>query len=144
MAEKLPLMRLVSRLSWLPALIAAVSLFAGCSNQEAELNEELRTEVMRVHDEVMINTGYIFELQEQLKQAGTDSSADDKQVEQLVGALEEARKAMFSWMHEYSKEAVDDDISIDNAYRKEQLESITEVGRITDAAISDAKQFLGI
>jgi hypothetical protein len=49
---------------------------------------------------------------------------------------------MFSWMNQYQTLFVADDFSLDNEYRRRQLEMIEAVSKLTDSAISDAEQIL--
>ena len=142
MVAGLSLMHSSVKLFGYTALLVTVWLLVGCSNPEAELNEQLCHEIILVHDQAMEQTGYLFDLQTQLKQIATDSPTDQKRIARLSAALKEADRAMFSWMNQYQTLAVDDDIGVDNDYRKEQLTEIQSVSRLTDRAIFDAEQFL--
>lgn len=142
MVAGLSLMHSSVKLFGYTALLVTVWLLVGCSNPETELNEQLCHEIILVHDQAMEQTGYLFDLQTQLKQIATDLPTDQKRIARLSTALKEADRAMFSWMNQYQTLAVDDDITVDNAYRKEQLKEIRSVSRITEQAISDAELFL--
>ena len=49
---------------------------------------------------------------------------------------------MFSWMNQYQTLFVDDDLSLDNEYRRKQPEMIRAVSRLTNSAITEAEQIL--
>lgn len=142
MAPELPVIHSCRTCILFTAISAVVLLLVGCSDPETDLNERLCREIIQVHDEAMEQTGHLFDLQTQLEQTASNSPADPQMIETLIASLIEADRAMFSWMNQYQTLAVNDDISVDNAYRKEQLEAIRSIGRMTDQAISDAKQFL--
>lgn len=142
MAAGLSLMRSSTKLFGYTVLLVTVWLLVGCSNPETELNEQLCNEIILVHDQAMEQTGYLFDLQTQLKQIAADSPTDQKRIARLSAALKDADRAMFSWMNQYQTLAVDGDITVDNAYRKEQLTAIRSVSRITEQALFDAEQFL--
>ncbi|MCG6929061.1 MAG: hypothetical protein LJE64_00780 [Desulfofustis sp.] len=147
MAERMPLIR------WdgMGALcaVAAASLWilvGGCSDPDTDLNERLRSDITLIHDQVMRQTGLIFDLRVRLgqlrKALENDLQDQGRKIDELSEALEEADRMMFAWMNQYQTLAVDDDIGVDNAYRQEQLEAIRSVSRRTDTAVSAAEQFI--
>jgi hypothetical protein len=128
---------------WISVFMLAgpVLVLADCSDHGEKENERLRTAVERVHDEAMAKIGYMFELSTELKTLPADCAAvAAQQIEADISALEAADRAMFDWMHQYQSLFVDKDIRIDNEYRRTQLVLITEVGRLTEEAISAAEQ----
>ncbi len=147
MAERMPLIR------WDGAgalcAVAAASLWilvSGCSDPDTELNERLRSDITLIHDQVMKQTGLIFDLRVRLgrlrEELKNDLQDRGRKIDQLSEALEEADRMMFAWMNQYQTLAVDDDLGVDNAYRQEQLEAIRSVSRKTDTAVSAAEQFI--
>jgi len=135
-----------------PAVLRAVSsailctvlilLQTACSDPEAEMNQALRDEIIQVHDQAMIQTGLIFDLQTRLEEMEPPTGDLQQRVARLIDELREADRAMFAWMNQYQILAVDDDIGVDNDYREEQLEAIRSVSGQTDQAIGNARTFL--
>ena len=123
------------------ASIVILSLF-GCSDPLATENEALRTQINLVHDEAMAKIGYMFELETRLKKFPSNPKLPAEHLERSVDALQQANRDMFSWMNQYQTLFVADDLSLDNKYRREQLEMIRAVSRLTDSAITDAEQIL--
>ena len=115
---------------------------AACSDPDVEMNEELRDEIIHVHDKAMIQTGYLFDLQTRLEAIDPGPRDSQQRASELIAALEAADRAMFKWMNQYQILAVEGDIRADNDYRKEQLKEIQSVSRLTDRAVFDAEQFL--
>jgi hypothetical protein len=123
------------------ALTAILTLW-GCSDPLAGENEALRDQITEVHDEAMAKIGYMFELETRLKKLRPDQKLSADLLDSSIDALQQANREMFSWMNQYQTLFVADDLSLDNEYRREQLEMIEAVARLTDAAISDAEQIL--
>ncbi len=90
----------------------------------------------------MAKIGYMFELETQLKNLPSDPKLPNAHLESSVDALQQANRDMFRWMNQYQTLFVADDLSLDNEYRRTQLEMIRAVSRLTDSAISDAEQIL--
>ena len=74
-----------------------------------------------------------------LEPAGAQAKAS---IDQRIAALQEANRAMFKWMNQYQTLFVAEDLAEDNRYRREQLEKIETVGRMTGEAIGEAEQIL--
>jgi len=117
-------------------------LLWGCSNPLAEENDNLRKEIIEVHDQAMDKIGYMFILESRLKnmQPGPDLPQDS--IDTTIEALQQANKEMFRWMNQYQTLFVNDDLSRDNSYRQQQLEMIRSVARMTNQAIADAEHIL--
>ncbi|MBT8328352.1 MAG: hypothetical protein KJN87_01500 [Desulfofustis sp.] len=143
MAAFLPLktIRTFGERCWLYTFIVILAL-CGCSDPLARENEALRSQITEVHDEAMAKIGYMFELETRLKnlQPGPKLPAD--RLQRSVFALQQANRDMFSWMNQYQTLFMADDLSLDNEYRRQQLEKIEAVSRLTDSAITDAEQIL--
>lgn len=113
----------------------------GCSDPETKENEHLRATVSSIHDEAMAELDQIYEFSTRLKTLrGACDQVADQQIEENISALQAADRAMFDWMHQYQLLFVDQDISKDNDYRRQQLQKITEVGQLAGQAISAAEQ----
>ena len=125
----------------LGALMVLLSL-CSCTNPLATENEMLRTQITEVHDEAMAKIGYMFELETRLKNLPPDAKLPAGRIKNSIEALQRANRDMFSWMNQYQTLFVDDDLSLDNEYRRKQLEMIWAVSRLTNSAISDAEQIL--
>ena len=126
---------------WLCACIVFLSL-CGCSDPLAEENETLRQEIMEVHDEAMAKIGYMFELETRLKKLQSGPNLPAERLKRTIEALQRANREMFSWMNQYQTLFVADDLVLDNKYRRQQLEMIEAVSRLTEAAITDAEQIV--
>ena len=125
----------------LGAVLVILSL-CSCSDPLAMENETLRTQITEVHDEAMAKIGYMFDLETRLKDLTPDSKLPAGRLEHSIEALQRANRDMFSWMNQYQTLFVADDLSLDNEYRRKQLEMIQAVSRLTNSAISDAEQIL--
>ena len=90
----------------------------------------------------MAQIGYMFELETRLKKLQPGPNLQAQRLEHSIDALQQANRDMFSWMNQYQTLFVDDDLSLDNEYRRNQLEMIRAVSRLTNSAISDAEQIL--
>ena len=131
-----------SGVRWWLCVFTIILSMSSCSDPLATENEALRTQITEVHDEAMAKIGYMFALETQLKNLPSDPRLPNERLESSVDALQQANRDMFSWMNQYQTLFVADDLSLDNEYRRTQLEMIRAVSRLTDSAISDAEQIL--
>ena len=113
-----------------------------CSDEQAEENERLRNKIIEVHDDAMAKIGTMYLLEKKLKPLKNKDTAHNKLASETIDNLQLANKMMFDWMHQYQTLAVDDNLRIDNEYRREQLELITEVKVLTDTSIKTAEDLL--
>ena len=128
---------------WLMLVAVMVILsLCSCADPLATENETLRTQITEVHDEAMAKIGYMFELETRLKNLPPDPKLPVERINNSIEALQRANRDMFSWMNQYQTLFVADDLSLDNEYRRKQLEMIQAVSRLTNSAISDAEQIL--
>lgn len=143
MAAHLSLMKALSlsRSLWLVAAIVLLTLW-GCSDPLADENEALRKEIIEVHDEAMDKIGYMFMLETRLKKVAPAPELSQESIDKSIAALKQANTEMFRWMNQYQTLYVDDDLGRDNSYRRQQLEKIRAVGRMTRQAIDDAEHIL--
>ncbi len=128
---------------WLSALLVILAL-CGCSDPLVKENESLRNQIIEVHDEAMAQIGYMFELETRLKKLQPGPNLQAQRLEHSIDALQQANRDMFSWMNQYQTLFVADDLNLDNKYRRQQLEMIRAVSRLTDAAITGAEQILEV
>ncbi len=143
MARFLPLTRAAAG-NWRFLICAAVVvlLMGGCSDPLQTENERLRSEIIAVHDEAMAKIGHMYLLETRLKKLQPAADLDVSAIATAIGALQEADREMFSWMNQYQTLFVADDLSLDNRYRREQLEMISTVSRMTAEAIAAAEELL--
>ena len=127
---------------WLYAAAAVVLTIGGCTDPLEEENDRLRNQIIAVHDEAMEKIGHMYLLETRLKKLESSAARDGGAITSAIEALQSANREMFSWMNQYQTLFVADDLSLDNRYRKEQLEMIQAVGRMTTEAIADAEHLL--
>jgi prefoldin subunit 5 len=133
-------------------LIACVALvMAACTNPKLEKIEQLKTEAIAVHDEVMPRMGEIHDLQVKLKALRKDYASDttlmaqevDAQLRDQVDALEIANEAMMDWMADYvvdfEKSAPEDSAVV---YYTKQISAIEDVKLKMNESIEDAEKYL--
>jgi hypothetical protein len=128
---------------WLCAFTVILAV-CGCSDPLATENEALRNQITEVHDEAMAQIGYMFELETRLKELQPGPNLPAERLARGIDALQQANRDMFSWMNQYQTLFVADDLGLDNTYRRQQLEMIRAISRVTDAAIIDAEQILEV
>ena len=144
MAAFLPLIivRILRLHCWLATGLVALIL-CGCSDPLAEENEVLRKEIIEVHDEAMEKIGYMFVLETRLKKFPPTEELSQHSRDLAITALQQANREMFGWMNQYQTLFVDEDLALDNNYRRQQLELISAVRKMTNEAITGAEQILG-
>jgi len=127
-------------------LVFTVSLLiiSACSDLETRENNELREEILVVHDEAMAKIGLLYQLQTRLTPKTEKQGEIRLKRQSCIEALQQADEAMFGWMRQYLTLAVDNEPGIDNQYRREQLKKIREVKRVMERAILQAENFLEI
>jgi hypothetical protein len=123
-------------------LAVSFLLISACTNEQSLENNQLREEIIAVHDQAMEKIGYMYELEIKLQTISQPEPAQKKDVDDAVSRLQEANKLMFDWMHQYQTLAVDAEPERDNAYRNSQLLLIKEVQRLTNEAIQKAEKLL--
>ena len=79
--------------------LMALLALNGCSDPQAEQNEVLRAEIIKVHDEAMDKIGYMFALETKLTTLQAVPAASEESIDTTVAALQEANSAMFRWMN---------------------------------------------
>ncbi|MGI9536311.1 MAG: hypothetical protein ACR2PB_04515 [Desulfocapsaceae bacterium] len=131
----------LTRGCWLAAA-AVLLLLCGCSDPLTEENEALRKEIIEVHDQAMEKIGYMFVLEGRLKKIQPSPDLPRESIDSAREALQQANREMFRWMNQYQTLFVDDDLGRDNSYRRQQLDMIRTVGRMTRQAIDDAEHIL--
>ncbi|SMG40477.1 hypothetical protein SAMN05661096_02753 [Marivirga sericea] len=129
-------MRILSRVTLFLFAIIALS----CESKEKEV-EELKSETIAIHDEVMPKMDDIMKLKKSLKNKQDSADASDI-IQDLIIALEESDKAMMNWMRNYDPRMEDmtEDEKIE--YLNSQKAAISEVSREMNKSIAEAEEFL--
>lgn len=132
-------------------IACAAIVLAACSNPKLEKIEQLKTEAIAVHDEVMPRMGEIHDLQVKLKALRKDYASDttqmaqevDAQLRDMVDELEIANEAMMDWMADYvvdfEKTAPEDSAVV---YYTKQISAIEDVKLKMNESIEDAEKYL--
>ena len=127
-------------------LVILISLgqWAGtsCSNGEMHKNEQLREEIITVHDAAMEKIGYMYQLQVQLQTLDAQNVEYKKNIEEAMDKLKQADTMMFDWMHQYQTLAVDSDLAKDTLYRQQQLQMIANIQQLTNESIHLSEKLL--
>lgn len=133
------------------ALVVAV--LASCTNPKQEKIEQLKSQAIEVHDEVMPRMGEIHDWSSKLKDikkmvAGDSSDsavAINDEIAHLVVMLDSADEAMMSWMHGYEvayEKSNPEDSAI--VYYEGQIKAISEVKMLMNSSIENAKQYVEV
>ncbi len=125
-------------LLWIGCLIIIFCQLCGCSNPDRRKNEQLREEIIQVHDEAMEKIGYMYQLELFLTEHQNEAS-DESMATESIAALQKANREMFSWMHEYQLLAVGKNLRDDNEYRLVERQKIGDVAQLIDNAINQAE-----
>ncbi|WP_235296210.1 hypothetical protein [Portibacter marinus] len=113
-----------------------LSVLIICCKPAANNLEQQRAEVMKIHDDAMARMGEIQNAVKDLKEMPVDS-AEQKQVDGLILALEDAEEGMMLWMERYSEPKTE----IEQFYR-DQKEKIQIVADDIDESIARAKKYM--
>ena len=115
-----------------------------CSNGEMRKNEQLREEIITVHDAAMEKIGYMYQLEVKLRTLAARNREHKKDIEEAMDKLKQADTMMFDWMHQYQTLAVDSNLAKDTLYRLQQLKMISEVQLLTNVSIKLSEKLLKI
>lgn len=128
-------------------LIVTISLLAvlAYSCKQENKVEKLKTEVMTIHDELMLEMGSLMNLKKQLKDKTIhlDSIGDStEELDRLIHNLEKADEAMMEWMRNYKDPSPK--MSEDEALKclQDKMESIKEVKQKFNSSKALAKAVL--
>jgi hypothetical protein len=141
-------------------IIAISSLFilfcnpSGKDNDQSNIGSEgiskelkpLYNEVMTIHDEAMPKLSDITKLQDQLKITldslrSRDSKEDLVQANRILGELNRAENAMWSWMHNFSK--LDSIPQSGKAmFLEQEKASATDMSNLVNSSIEAANAYL--
>ncbi len=126
--------------------LCVIGLFS-CSSNGVD-NEELKEEVISIHDEVMPKMGELRSVQKELTQKAQqlsleDSVANQEKIQQLknvASELEDAYEGMFEWMRQFNgefQEMTEEEVT---DYLNEQKEKVTKVNEDIKAALEKAEK----
>ena len=133
-------------------------LLAGCVGNEAKeashddhhhhhaQGDARITEVMAIHDSIMLKMGELMELSEAIKAAGKDSHENSVLAEsanQMLIELDQAGEAMMSWMHNFKSDTLDK-LNDEEArhYLALQKDGILKVKAKMEKSITNAQKYL--
>ncbi len=110
----------------------------GSSNAKVD---QLKGEVMKIHDDAMHKKGDVQSLLTTLKKAEFSSTEDSLAIQEAYKALKNADKGMMQWMREF-KQVDDQGWSEDEkiAYLKEELEKMNSISNSTNEALALANE----
>jgi len=126
-----------------------IATFSGCENNKIEQNQELKQEVIAIHDEVMPLMGDLKSLKKKIdekklliSQSEPDNIDKIKELETLSNDLDSAFNGMFVWMRQFQSSY--DEMSEDEVenYLLEQKEKVDKVNRDIKKAMAAAKKEL--
>lgn len=123
-------------------LIILVVFFcvSSCNEVEKKMSQELKDQVMQLHDQLMGKTEDIVKLK-----SGLDSLVNGKDsvnVFQLIHALDKADESMMDWMHQFSIDSLEKMNALDKiSYLKKQLEALKNLDKSTDSSVHAAKMY---
>lgn len=139
-------------------VIILLGAFASCSGKSNEAASGIRgavpnelqplyEEILAVHDEVMPELNTITSLQEQMKNKldelrGTPANTEAlKEANRILGDLNKAENAMWSWMHNFSKlDSIPDGEK--SAFLEVEKMSVNSMKELMLSSIEQAKAYL--
>jgi hypothetical protein len=120
--------------------IALTLLLLGCTQAEEKLSQELKENVLGLHDDLMGKTEQIVSLKSKLD--SLSSGVDSVQVQRLLGALNKADNSMMDWMHQFSIDSLDKmKAGAKMIYLQKQYEQLTGLQKLTDSTLHAAQTY---
>jgi hypothetical protein len=120
--------------------IALTLLLLGCTQAEEKLSQELKDNVLGLHDDLMGKTEQIVSLKSKLD--SLSSGVDSVQVQRLLGALNKADNSMMDWMHQFSIDSLDKmKAGAKMIYLQKQYEQLTGLQKLTDSTLHAAQTY---
>lgn len=123
-------------------IIFLLSLLGIGACEQKPTQEEMKNEVMEIHDYAMAKMGLLHEMEIQVS-AATDTTKEEemKVAASKINALKQASEDMMAWMRQYK---TPDELSYEEAkkYFSEQKILIEKVKVDTDKSIEEAKKFI--
>jgi len=136
-----------------PCLIIFICLYVlmlGCTTEKKDPNDELRREVIEIHDEVMPLMGNLKSLKTKVLEKSSlisqSTSPDPDKIQnlnQLATELDSAFEGMFVWMRQFKSDYEGMSSDEINRYLLEQKEKVEKVNIDIKNAIASANLMLG-
>lgn len=124
------------------SLVLTVFLMFSCDSKEKQI-EQLKSEAIEIHDEVMPKLDNIMKLKKSLKTQAESASEEEKaEIQELIISLEEANESMMNWMRNYDPQMKDMSEDEKVEAMKNQKASIQKTKEIMISSISDAEAYL--
>lgn len=121
-------------------IVPFIVLLLGCTPAEEKLSQELKDQVLGLHDVLMPQTEQILSLKTKLDNLST--GADSVHVKALIRSLDKADQSMMDWMHQFSIDSLDKmDVSTKVIYLKKQYEQLTNLKQLTDSTLHAAQTY---
>lgn len=123
----------------------------GCNSEKKNPNEELKKEVIEIHDEVMPLMGNLKSLKTKIEEMSATLSKDEspnydqiQKLESLAGELDSAFEGMFVWMRQFKSDY--EGMSSDEVknYLLEQKLKVEKVNEDIKEAITLANEALKV
>jgi len=124
-------------------LIAFVSFFQVSCNQEKE--SEIRKELMKIHDQEMLNMDELMKLKKSITDLSADTMiSDDAQatIQTSIKELKAADNAMMDWMHNYKEPDKTVSFEEKEKYYAAELVKMKALSVQMNESISKAKSIL--
>jgi hypothetical protein len=122
----------------------------GCTTEKKDPNDELRREVIEIHDEVMPLMGNLKSLKTKVLEKSSlisqSTSPDPDKIQnlnQLATELDSAFEGMFVWMRQFKSDYEGMSSDEINRYLLEQKEKVEKVNIDIKNAIASANLMLG-
>lgn len=119
-------------------LIVTVSCNSGSNSERFNSQIELsKSEVLEVHDELMLDLGRLQALKKQLEKNDEDSILLERSnvIKVAIENIETADKSMWDWMHNFDGSYKHQNDSITLLYYQTKLNEIQHVKQLFDSAI---------
>ena len=118
------------------AFLMVLGLFAGCQNTQQQEVQQVRSEVMRIHDRTMEKMGYMYELETSLQQLIAQKEQNTSGADrEAIQKLQEAQAAMMQWMHKYIPPKEGTPYAEQMTYLLNEKQKIIRVEQLTTEAI---------
>ena len=118
--------------------ISVITLFYGCRDRSFHKRADYQ-EVMKYHDEAMIEMGVIHNLGKKLKKIDLSSTPDNSQIEKMIVDLENADEGMMAWMAQFKAHNHKEEL---DTYLADQLVKVKKVHTDIFNSINAAKKYL--
>ena len=119
------------------------ALVVSCQSASPEL-QQVKDQVMKVHDEVMPLMGELSKVRRRLKQQADSLPSDAmhrRMLMQQVGRIEKANDQMMQWMRNYEV-GFGNDVKAQLDYQKKQLEEIQAIADDMKKALSEGAELV--